>query len=94
MTVADLLANPDRWGQGHAAMDPTGNDVDIASKDACRWCLMGAIELLYPDQFVEKCDAITACLRARGWIDGIIGYNDEPTRTYDEIMDLVREAGV
>jgi hypothetical protein len=86
--VLDLLTDPAHWTQGTFARNKYGNPVNSAGPTAVCWCLLGAINLCYPD---EERGAVCQRL-ARG--EDITRFNDAPTTTHQMVLDRVREAAI
>ena len=40
----ELIGNPDSWVKEDEALDGNGDSCDSKDKDACAWCLVGAID--------------------------------------------------
>ena len=38
-----LIEKPENWCKGSFARDPSGTAVDLASRNACAWCVWGAV---------------------------------------------------
>lgn len=87
MKAHELLNSPKRWTKLVPARDANCRPVSVDSEEACRWCLLGAIERCYPEE--EK------YLTARIAISKAIGstfisvYNDSAARTFEEVHGLL-----
>lgn len=62
----DLIADPSRWSRFSMARDANGSQVLVHSKEACRWCILGAIEKVVPRHLVA--DVIDALLVKAAWL--------------------------
>lgn len=49
MKVQELLSDESKWCCFHTAKNIQGNQVDVNSPDACRFCLLGALDKCYED---------------------------------------------
>ena len=87
-----VLLTPDRWTQGAAARAADGLELESgADRRAVCWCLASAISLardkmgLHRHVFWDTCNAL-------GY-DGpdLTSWNDDPDRTYEEVMDKLNE---
>ena len=92
-TVAELLADPARWTQGHAARKEDGHPVGARDARACRWCLLGAIEFVYI--WPDTDDAMSRAAREAHAAGGLLSnWNDAPGRTHAEVVDICRRASI
>lgn len=94
-SVAELLADPARWMKGQTAIDKHGIDIDPKHKEAIRWDLVGAVRKIYggePDCW-KKHRAIREAGGGigEGWV---CEWNDDPNRTHEEVVTLLKKAGV
>src|SRR3974390_3229322 len=88
-----ILEKPERWTQGASARNAVGHVVNFADSDAVCWCLTGAIQkAVYGDIDVLVLDAMNYAFneidRTLGY-SGILGWNDWPLRTHDEVLELL-----
>ncbi len=81
--------HPERWTQGGSAFNASGDLVATCSPHAVCWCIVGACALVYGTEFMGKVRIVT---EAAGMFTD--HWNDHPNRTFDEVLDLVRRAGV
>lgn len=102
--------HPERWTQGVAARDANNGGCETFDGCAVCWCLSAAIELVYappPGKLVAgNCKPFwTALEKVREQIENryffanIVDFNDGKRRadaptTFDEVLAIVREAGV
>lgn len=96
-TVKDILiaarariAEPDKWTQGAGARAANGSITRVRSKEACRWCVLGAIEVETgpgPD-FLAAADAVECQLSDGPWL--LSRFND--THTHAEVLALLDRA--
>ena len=95
--VTQLLADPSRWTHKANARDARGYAITANDPAAKSWCLHGAMHHCYgygTSKFSAAHARVEQLLDARRYRGGLIAWNDTPGRTYDEVMDLVRRAGV
>lgn len=96
------LASPDSWCQYSYAMNAVGKHVTPVSPEATRWCLTGAVESVaqspffgeVPKECADALGVLCHCLsrsppRMRGRAFGLVGWNDQPDRTHEEVLDLL-----
>lgn len=86
-TVADLLADPGRWGK------QTPWKRDIRKAKPLLFDVMDAIEFIY----VYDSDQVIArrALRIAAGVKGTLTkWNDAPERTHKEVLDAVKKAGI
>lgn len=88
-TVLELYeGHPERWTTGEIATDTKGNSTGASDRNAVCWCLFGATFLVYGSEGSEKRSKLRELTPQRD----IIQFND--THTFDEVLDLVRKAGI
>ncbi len=85
----ELLSDPAKWTQKDFAKDECGRRVSPLSEHARSWCMVGAIEKLYPDDGVSVYEAVRA---VSGYKFGLFRFND--THTHAEVLELLRKADV
>lgn len=89
MKVSELLSSRDRWAQGYLKSNPVLMGFEA-------YCLMGAVDKLYPSKsgFDSAMRLLRDSIRRRfpdsPW--GVAEFND--THTYEEVMQVVRDADV
>ncbi len=93
-TVLELLSDPKSWIRYHWAQDSSGNPVHHNSPHATCWCLDGAIMHIYggDDEYEDMVDDVSDKIREE--VGGIICFNDKHNTTHDDIIRVVRKAGV
>jgi hypothetical protein len=86
-----LFSGPERWVQGMWAADAGGNYKNPESKEACRWCLGGA--LIYVTNDLGLTGNLSYELGSSPFIgnSNLIEWNDEPQRTFEDIKALIAE---
>ncbi len=100
-TVEELLEDPARWIKATGAVTAEGKAVSVDHKDACAFCLVGALSKVYGhgyDLQLAK-EKVRAAISRR--LDDvrlpyskIIYWNDDPATTHADVMEVVREAHV
>lgn len=95
MRIAEFLADPERWTQRALARDASGTCVRPLAPEACRWCLVGALIVCYPDDR-ERWEVVEKLMHAVFGASGmsLTFWNDSPDRTHAEILALVTEEDV
>ena len=101
-TLQELFADHSRWTQGAEAKSECGDLVTPTSKHAVRWCLVGALWKCYPnpcDRFEAKKKLLDQLrdsqeIRDRANMCSLENWNDASYRTHDDVVALVKKAGV
>lgn len=108
-TIAELLATPDSWTDGQLARGSDGEFVSPTSPMAVCWCLLGAIEVIYPvdktyglgfgqryrEAYSVSCRLQKSIAELHSEFDGSVqDFNDADGRTHEEILAVVKHAGV
>lgn len=101
-TVEELLADPERWARFESAYDDYGNAVSPQNPRACMFCLYGALQRIYGDEFKQPfCQAEAKLKGALATVAtsvfGGVNYpawQDAPERTHAEVLEAVRKAGI
>lgn len=83
----ELLSDESRWTKRSYARDVNGHPCSAKSPDACKWCLLGAIQATRVSPFSMAADAVEA----------LIGYqvdvfNDACYRKHTEVLQLIDKA--
>ena len=106
MTVEQLYTSKARWCQHYDALTALGASPEHSVKDpaAVRWCLGGAIALVYghdPDMRSKVLARVLDILKTRmthpmeaDEEPSVSGWNDEPDRKFPEVRALVVEARI
>lgn len=85
--------HPERWTQGINARDVNGHSVTYpCNPTAVSWCLLGAIGFV--SQATTNSHAMTEKVRAIIGSVYVTQFNDDPKRTFEEVLDVVRRAGI
>ena len=89
LEARELIAKPEHWTQGHAAKDETGVDVIPYDKNACSFCLYGAVvRAAYANN--TSADSILQAVHSRLQWQSIGSFND--THTHAEVLTLMEQA--
>ena len=103
LSVGELLCNKSRWGRGYDAQTATGDPVAVFNENAIRWCLGGAMRLVYGHN-AELHQKMTKLIN--DWLlehkeefeeaddVSLSGWNDEPERTWKEIRQMLNATKV
>lgn len=91
------IENPESWTQYGYAYDASGLRVDYNSSLAAQWCVIGAVRLsaqvLYPksshDVAWNAQRTLNDYIAARSLYAGVIGWQDNPNRTHDEVLQML-----
>ncbi len=94
--VRDLLSVPGQWHQGDLANDAEGNMEAPDHRNAVCWCLMGAFIKVgaYHEikSYREARKALMGHLDMKDENFSIIGWNDNPKRTQDQVVAALDQA--
>lgn len=96
-TVLELFeGHIERWTTKTFSRDSSGNVTGIQSPHTTCWCLLGAIWFIYDRP--EFGDAISRAAEAvKKLYDtdiGIAEWQDQPERTFEEVLEVVKEAKI
>lgn len=90
----ELISSPEKWTKGAMARDIHGAPLAYLwpLSDNINFCLLGAITCILR-QFDEQSSlAYEAIIEAAGSPSSIIDWNDDPSRTHEEVMEVLRNA--
>lgn len=86
----------DKWCQGCFAKTAAGLGCSPMNDSAVRWCVMGAISLCYGSLDKDVMEALQYAVgKASVYYDAegdIVNFNDN--RTFEEVLEKVKEAGI
>ena len=93
MSVASFIEKG--WTQGYFARDSNGMICEHYEPQAVSWCIIGAIRAEYPNDFSQrqKCYNKLENILGSG-LSSVVEFNDNPKRTKEEVLDLIRKAGI
>lgn len=92
MKPSDLLTDESRWCQRTAARDERGDPID-PSVDAARLCLIGAMRVAAETsvEYYRNYEAVCRVLHRRGHIGSVSGWNDQYSRSFQEVRAVLLE---
>ena len=98
MTVRSIIGDERSWGKGEDAVNASMKKVGVMHGNACKWCLSGAIQRAlilygkgYPDEVAVRKQIITV-LEKRHYKPNVVQFNDSPSTTYKDVMEVLDEA--
>lgn len=97
MTILELLNHPKRWSKGGpAAYDSKGKACDPCADEAIQWTLDGAIKRCYENTYYERnSNDVYQRVASHPKVMGFVSWwNDARYRTYEEVIELVKELGI
>jgi hypothetical protein len=105
MKVKEILNAPERWTQGVYARDSRGKPCKPWESIAKKFCLVGAARATYGDNKADYMTALRRMCKAAGFtcdelsdrdsleID-LIWFNDDCSRTFEEVREVIEQADV
>mgnify|MGYP001417778115 CR=1 FL=1 len=91
-TLTEFFDSPERWTQGAYAKNADGEPCNSLDDKAVCFCLLGAINYVYGD--ARSTQIVKKLKNADITINRVGPWNDSQDRTFDEIVDLCKRAGV
>ena len=94
MMVRDVLSDESKWIKKREAVNAKGDPVAPRSKEATRWCLMGAI-MVCTGGAVTRAQLIAAVRAAlpirykNPW--EVVAFNDAPATTWEDVKVVLDE---
>lgn len=88
MKILDVL-NRENWIQGVSAQTADGLPLSPDSVNACKYCLFGAIIRVYGDGAMFISNRLSDKLGK--WVPE---WNDDPSRTWEDVEKVVLESGL
>ena len=96
MKMHELLVYRRHWTQGTLAREVDGTPCTYRSESACCWCLTGALRKCYPvfwgAALVEQ--TLLKYISKNYVAMDIAGWNDDPSRTFDQVREMLVELDV
>jgi hypothetical protein len=96
-TVAELLESPERWTKGKAWGTANGQHA-MGRDEATCFCVIGAIAYIYGDCPEGTVGKRSLLMRKKVEFEAntcyLASWNDAPERTHEEVLDVVRKAGI
>jgi hypothetical protein len=104
MKAYEVLSDSSKWTQRYFAQDTKGRLVDWDDKDACKWCLIGALRKTYPNfgcepAYYSICARVMDEIRKHKSSDGnefhsMAQFNDHIETTYEKVVKILKDADV
>jgi hypothetical protein len=91
-TVRGLLSNPARWTTKAIARNSEGFTVNVQSKEATCFCLLGAVYRVYgKSEFPTDIPQLATIYKELSKLghDSLTGFND--TTSYEDVIKLVKK---
>lgn len=79
------------WTKRAYAIDERGHATDALDPEACKWCLLGALDV--SQCTLEDCNKVFKVLKERGFACAGM-WNDDPVRTQQEVIELLESCGL
>ena len=86
--VRELLIDESKWHKGNFAIDSEGLEVSPNDKNACKWCLMGAIKKCY-----QGAEYVLVLNKVHRKINNIFHWNDSFAK-FEDVKRLVDELDI
>lgn len=97
MKAHELIADETKWTKGFYALDSMGQRVLAGHKDACCWCMVGAIIKCYPDQGVQN----AKLMDVKEYIYGdeytsrkVHRWNDHDDRKHEDVVYVLKRLDI
>jgi hypothetical protein len=99
MKAKDKLTCLADWTQGAAARDRFGLPCSPESKRAVSYCILGVLMRVYEaDEWESAVGRVMKAIWARGWkrksLLDIAAWNNHPSRTFEEVRQVIEKADV
>ena len=99
MKPSDILTDKTTWTQDRMARDSDGEGIDPDDSRAVCFCAAGAIAKVHglgTSQFDSACYTLAKHLgiSPRGAFSGIVRWNDDTLRSFDEVRTALVESGL
>ena len=98
--LVELFSDPKRWTQNRYARNKEGIATPIKDENAVCWCIIGGVYKLYdgPDQLRVEMKIRDVIAKKENspnpnWIS-VTEWQDHPNRTLQEVLEVLKEAGV
>lgn len=93
MKVKELLSDESKWTKETYARSSDGKPTAWFNQDAQCWCLLGAINLCYGGNSLDKLGMIRYALGLE-FLSNAVDWNDHPNRTFSEVKALVEKLDI
>jgi hypothetical protein len=98
MKAYELLSSPEKWTKGAYARDEEGVSISCKSPEAVQFCSLGAIERCYPNNPFPIMNKLDAVIKSKYGNEerryGLVTFNDAPETTYEQVIEVLKEADV
>lgn len=93
MKAYELLSSPEKWTQVYWAKDKDGVFIWPKNENAVCWCALGAIARVYadsPDEYDKAKTKLNDAIEDKGIVD----WNDDPERTWEDVYTTLKELDI
>lgn len=90
MKAYELIDKPEKWTKGAFARDANGYRATTNFKEAVCYCIHGALGVAYDGIYTAEAERI----RRRLGLTNLVGWNDAPERTWQEVYNLLKELDI
>jgi hypothetical protein len=100
MKIFELLTSEDKWTRNQLARTKEGDACHPNCPEASCFCLIGAATRCYPGlERASVHESLRKVIKslypdAAGHWDGIPGFNDDPSISFDDVIRVAKLAGV
>jgi hypothetical protein len=99
MKIKELFDHRSKWTQLAYARDNQGMPCKVQSDDTVSWCMIGAINLCYPEYEANKhiTSRVTDYIAESNYPSenrSIMVWNDYEKREYQEVIDLITDLNI
>jgi hypothetical protein len=106
MKVLELLDKKDKWIKGAYAVGSANVPVEVENPFAVAFCLLGGLKICYsrPDRYTK---IAAVCKKIFDLYSGLLGvedddspesviirFNDHPSVEYEDVVKVLKEAGI
>lgn len=88
-----VFSGPETWNRGKLAIDKYGRAVGPTDKDACSFCILGAMNKV--DPLLQLCNSFVSRISGFAYVkfgtDSIISVNDGCIENFDQLKEFIRE---
>lgn len=92
--IRKLIENPENWTKRFYARDKFDREVYDVSEEACKWCLLGAINRIMRSKenyknYLVVILILENAIRSITNHYNIVKFNDDPKTTHEDILNLL-----
>ena len=91
MKIKELLSSEDKWCQGSLSKTQNGKGCFSFAEEAVSWCLVGAIYKCYHNSIA--CSSVMFLIKNELG-DKVLEWNDDPTRKFEDVRELVERLDI